>query len=288
MNRLTRMIKDELSGVYAGGELESVVRILLSHYLDMSPVEAYLREKEPSEEELDRLRQSIRQLQQHCPIQYVTGETEFYGLKFKVTPDVLIPRPETEELTEMIVRRFRRRSPASASSFKILDVGTGSGCIAVALAVAFPSAEVWAMDISQPALEVAAYNAAANRVRVHFVHGDILSGTVARRFPVNDFDMIVSNPPYVTQKESLSMHERVYRYEPHQALFPGSRPLIFYEHIARFARGRLKPQTGLLYLEINENLSQSTAGILKRQHYRQITLRKDIRGKWRFLEAAQG
>ncbi|MDR1667628.1 MAG: peptide chain release factor N(5)-glutamine methyltransferase [Bacteroidales bacterium] len=284
MNRLIQRMKNELSDVYAADELESVVRILLSHYLKLSPAEACLREKAFSAKELDGLQDAIRLLKQHCPVQYVTGETEFYGLRFKVTPDVLIPRPETEELTEMIVRRFQARTSASALPLKILDIGTGSGCMAVALAAALPSAEVWAMDISQPALEVAAHNAALNRVQVHFVRGDILSATAALLFPAERFDIIASNPPYVTQEDKQFMHERVCRYEPHQALFPGSHPLIFYEHIALFAQQQLKPQ-GYLYLEINEALPHLTADILKRQRFRQVTLRKDMREKWRFIEA---
>jgi release factor glutamine methyltransferase len=283
MKKVSQFIADmreQLSGQYPPNELDSLVHILLQHYLHLSPVAAHLSpDKLIDAETADKLSAAVRQLVNYCPIQYVTGETEFYGLTLKLTPDVLIPRPETEELAEWVIHA---ETVPKQSALKILDIGTGSGCIAIALAAAFPKAEVWAMDISRPALELAAHNAARNKVSIRFVHADILSAGVHEIFPVAGFDLIVSNPPYVTADEKRYMQRNVLDYEPHQALFPeGDNPLIYYEHIARFGKKRLQPQ-GAVFFEINELFPKETAAILEKWQYA-VSLRKDIHGKWRLL-----
>ncbi|MDR0815726.1 MAG: peptide chain release factor N(5)-glutamine methyltransferase, partial [Bacteroidales bacterium] len=253
-------IKSRLSGVYQASELDGIVRILLSHYMNVSLPEVYLHpNRVPDAEKQAALWAAVEKLRRHCPVQYVIGETEFYGLKFKLTSDVLIPRPETEELTDLIVSDVRR-TPRDAV-LKILDIGTGSGCIAVSLASALALSEVWAVDISQQALKVAEQNAAMNRVNVHFRYADILSEQDDFA-PDELFDVIVSNPPYVTQQDKAAMQANVLDYEPHPALFPeGDNPLVFYERIALFGKKHLQPK-GRLYLEINESFPDETSAIL--------------------------
>ncbi|MDR2848207.1 MAG: peptide chain release factor N(5)-glutamine methyltransferase [Bacteroidales bacterium] len=275
-------IKSRLSGIYPTEELDGIIRILLSHYINVSLPEIFLdHHKVPEAEKLTALWDAVAKLRHHCPIQYVIGETEFYGLTFKLTSDVLIPRPETEELTDLIIQDARRMP--QNTPLKIVDIGTGSGCIAVSLASALPLSEVWAVDISQQALQVAAQNAEMNRVHVHFRHADILSENDFA--PDELFDVIVSNPPYVTQQDKAEMQANVLHYEPHLALFPeGDNPLVFYERIALWGTRHLQPQ-GRLYLEINETFPEETSAILKRLQYQDITVKKDIRGKWRMVTA---
>jgi release factor glutamine methyltransferase len=281
MTQVINDIKCRLADIYQAEEADSVVRTLLAHYLNMSLWNVYLSPPKPDAERLNALWQAVDKLAQHCPLQYVVGETEFYGLTFRLTPDVLIPRPETEELTDWIVQDVRKVS--ANPSLRILDIGTGSGCIAVSLASALPFSTVWAMDISQSALTVASQNAVLNRVQVNFLHADILSD---KDCPASGekFDIIVSNPPYVTQQDKAAMQPNVLDYEPHQALFPeGDNPLIFYERIAFLGKKHLNPH-GCLYFEINESFSEETEMILKGQDYHHIITRKDIRGKWRMTK----
>ncbi|MDR3094223.1 MAG: peptide chain release factor N(5)-glutamine methyltransferase [Bacteroidales bacterium] len=283
MIQLISDIKSRLSDVCQNVEMDGMVRILLSHYLNMSLPEVFLNpDRMPDAKKQAALWDAVDELRQHRPIQYVIGETEFYGLTFKLTSDVLIPRPETEELTDLIVQDARRMSQNTA--LKILDIGTGSGCIAVSLASTLPSSEVWAVDISQQALKVAEQNAAMNRVHVHFRYADILSEQDA--FASGElFDIIASNPPYVTQQDRAEMQDNVLNYEPHSALFPeGDNPLVFYERIALFGKKHLQPE-GRLYFEINESFPNETETILKRFQYQDIALKKDMRGKWRMATA---
>ncbi|MDR1673647.1 MAG: peptide chain release factor N(5)-glutamine methyltransferase [Bacteroidales bacterium] len=270
-------IRKQLSGLYSPDEIESFIRILLQHYLNMSMADAYLSPHLPvSAKQLESVHVAVKLLGEYCPIQYITGVTEFYGLTMRVTADVLIPRPETEELVDWIIREERDAKPA-----KILDIGTGSGCIAVALATAFPAAEVTATDISCAALETAVRNAALHNVGIRAVQADILMEEAGQLFPAANFDLIVSNPPYVTCEEKQQMQPNVLNYEPHIALFPPS-PLIFYECIAALGKKCLKPQ-GSIYFEINASLSSETEKILQNNHYQHIVMKKDIHDRWRFL-----
>jgi release factor glutamine methyltransferase len=282
MHRFLCDMRARLSGLYPQREIESMARILTYHYLGLSPVEACLYpDRKHDEGKMAKMRSAVRQLQAYRPIQYITETTEFYGLPFRVTPDVLIPRPETEELVEWVVRSglpHTTRHPA------ILDIGTGSGCIAVALASAFPGAEVWATDISREALDVAAHNAKRNGVHIRAVHADILSEESDSAFAGAHFDLIVSNPPYIAAHEKDSLPANVLDHEPHIALFPASgSPLEFYERIAVFGKKHLTPQ-GTLFFEINGAFPEETAAILKNLHYTEVTLRKDIHEKWRLLK----
>ncbi len=232
-----------------------------------------------SYEQEERLNMILARLQAMEPIQYILEECEFYGLPFYVNSSVLIPRPETEELVEWIISGY------SGQSGSLLDIGTGSGCIAVSTAKFLESFSVSAVDISVAALEVAKRNAKRNDCPVEFIQGDILK---ANNICADDiFDIIVSNPPYVREQEKESMLQNVLEYEPHLALFvPDNDPLLFYRAIALFGKERLKKE-GRLFLEINEALGKETVELLSSLGYRDITLRKDIFGRERMIRATR-
>jgi len=220
----------------------------------------------------------VTRLKNQEPIQYILGTACFYDLDFNVTPDVLIPRPETEELVERILERHRQQD------IRILDIGTGSGCIAVTLAAHLPEARVIAADVSPGALATAAGNAAKNGVTVHFIETDILTRKALEDIP-GVFDVIVSNPPYVKPSEKESMEANVLNYEPHLALFvTDSDPLIFYRSIARFGNEKLR-KGGSLYFEINAQYGNEVAGLLEEEGYTDIEIIKDIPGKDRIIQA---
>lgn len=270
--------------------------------------------------QLESLRHIVDEVLAGKPLQYVLGETEFYGLRLKVSPEVLIPRPETEELVNWVLSDERKRQITFSDAGRgepdvpttILDIGTGSGCIAIALArhlpafpgkggatdgrreVAGPACEVsigaynvavWACDVSNDALQLARENAALNDAAVRFEQVDILDAAAGERFP--EFDVIVSNPPYVTRSEMDAMAPHVLEHEPHLALFvENNDPLLFYRKIAAFARQRLCPG-GRLYVEINEALGRETCDLFNENGLCQVELRKDIHGKDRMIKAVK-
>ena len=283
-------IRNKLDGYYPSMETEGFIRILFLHYANMSPAELHLRvdENVPAAVE-SQILSAVNELLKYRPIQYITGETEFYGLIFRLTPDVLIPRPETEELVDLIIRKYQK-NPNTENEVgfpKILDIGTGSGCIAVSLAFALSKAEVWATDFSAAALAVAERNAENNKVRLHNILADILSDDAGNLFPEKYFDTIVSNPPYVSQADKALMHTNVLDYEPHSALFPqGDDPLIFYKRIADFGLKHLTDK-GNLFFEINESYHEETSAILNKCGYTDITPVKDINNKWRMISACK-
>jgi release factor glutamine methyltransferase len=219
----------------------------------------------------------IAELKLQKPIQYILGETEFLGIKLRVNPSVLIPRPETEELVEWIIKENNNGFPS------ILDIGTGSGCIAIALAKHMPAARVYGMDISQEAIALAKQNSMIASTSVIFIHADILSQPT--HIEGSPFDIMVSNPPYVRQSEKEQMQPNVLENEPHLALFVEDHdPLIFYKAIAQAAKKHLKPN-GVIYCEINEALSKETTEVFIGFGFTDIELRKDIYGKDRMLRA---
>jgi release factor glutamine methyltransferase len=219
---------------------------------------------------------ALKRLQGHEPIQYITGNTEFFGLNFKVNSNVLIPRPETEELVEWMLQDLQGKS------LKILDIGTGSGCIAIALAKNLPHAKITAIDISPEALKTAKANALENGVEVAFFDLDILT---ADELP-GKFDIIVSNPPYVRELEQEHMQRNVLEYEPETALYVKDEdPLIFYKKITALAAENL-PSEGKLYFEINQYLGRETEALLKEKNF-QTTLKKDIFGAERMLKGVK-
>ena len=243
------------------------------------------KDKKISSNERFRIQEILEELKKHRPIQYILGETEFYGMKFKVDENVLIPRPETEELVEWIIKEdapppypLHKRG----EKYKLLDIGTGSGCIAVTLAKHFPEAEMFALDISEKALDIARQNAIKNQVDVTFFQYDILKNEPFA-FPL--FDCIAGNPPYITSKEKTEIAKNVLDYEPHQALFvPDDNPLLFYERIADFARNHLK-ETGSLYLETSSLYGRASAKVFEDKKFRSVKLLKDISGNDRIIIA---
>ncbi len=227
----------------------------------------------------------VSRLQKHEPLQYILGDTEFFGMPILVDPRVLIPRPETEELVEWIIESEEANVKDEAFEWvNILDAGTGSGCIAIALAKYLRDSKVFGMDISAGALEVAEKNAHKNNVQVRWIHGDLFSDEVWGNLP-DGLDIIVSNPPYVTLSEKKEMEENVLQYEPHNALFvPDEQPLLFYERLADIGEKKLKTG-GYLYFEINASLGKEIYAMLQQKGYKNIILKQDMSGKNRMIKS---
>lgn len=267
-----------LSTIYDQEEILSFFYLLSESILGLKRVDVALYlDKEISEEEMTSFESAKKRLEIQEPIQYIIGETHFFGLDFKVDPNVLIPRPETEELVDWILQDYNVKS----KSIRILDIGTGSGCIAISLAKNLPGSEVFAIDVSQKAIEIARHNSKKNKVEVQFLEEDILG---IEDLPKN-FDVIVSNPPYVRELEKLEMKPNVLNNEPKQALFvKDDDPLIFYKKISELARRRLKPE-GALYFEINQYLGQETKHLIENLGYRAVVLRKDLCSNERMIRA---
>lgn len=266
-----------LEGLYGPGEARSIARIVFE---DAFGIFSFNRQGAFSPEQETRLDDIANRLLAHEPVQYVLGMADFYGLKFKVSRQVLIPRPETEELVHWMLEILDEKA------LKILDIGTGSGCIPVTLKKQRPGWEVWAVDISPEALEVAQENAVMNRVEACFQQQDILDDSQWGR--LGRFDAIVSNPPYIPEREAVLMPENVRRYEPRQALFVGNEdPLLFYHAIARFARRHLV-HGGRLFFETNEFNAGQVAELLRSQGFGPVELKQDLSGKERMVAGRWG
>jgi release factor glutamine methyltransferase len=272
------LIFSSLSTLYCKQEIESISKLIFEKVLGLSRLQVYLNQHETiSPANLAQITEIVNRLIQFEPIQYILGETEFYGLPLKVNSSVLIPRPETEELVDWIIHDCSKTNPY------ILDIGTGSGCIPIALLKNLPGASADGWDISKDALMVAKKNAEMNLVKIDFIYTDILNSI----YPAQSqkYDIIVSNPPYVMASEEHSMLKNVIEYEPHIALFvPDTDPLIFYSTIADIAIHQLK-ECGLLYFEINEQFGKETTNLLVLKGFKNITVRKDINGRDRMIEA---
>lgn len=266
----------ELSNIYPETEIQSFFTILIEFKLHLSRIQLALEQNfELDNDDFEFLQNALLKLKNQIPIQYITGETAFYGLMFKVDKNVLIPRPETEELVEWILQNHK-----NSKSLKILDVGTGSGCIAISLAKNLPNATVFALDISAEALTIAKNNAAMNQVKIDFILADILK---IEKLATN-FDIIVSNPPYVRELEKARMQQNVLSNEPHVALFvKDENPLLFYDKIAELAKNHLTVY-GVLYFEINQYLGMETVDLLKSKGFKNIELKKDIYGVDRMVK----
>ena len=266
----------ELSNLYPETEIQSFFTILVEFKLHLSRIQLALEHNfELDNDDLNFLQTALLKLKNQIPIQYIVGETAFYGLMFKVDKNVLIPRQETEELVEWIIQNHK-----NSNSLKILDVGTGSGCIAISLAKNLPNAKVSAIDISVEALNVAKNNAAMNLVKIDFILADILKTEKLE----NDFDIIVSNPPYVRELEKSQMQQNVLSNEPHIALFvKDENPLLFYDKIAELTKNHLT-ENGVLYFEINQYLGEETVELLKSKGFKNIELKKDIYGVDRMVK----
>lgn len=276
MNPIVSYIKQTLQGYYPDSEIVSMAKLLLTQVFGMSVVELYAgKDTIFSANEQKQLDDILIRLQKQEPIQYIIGTEEFYGLTFEVNGDVLIPRPETGELIDWIVKEHKH------AQAKILDIGTGSGCIAISLAKNLEAAEVVSWDVSEEALQVAARNCRRNDVRVILEHRDVLHTS-----PTGErFDMIVSNPPYITEKEKTDMSANVLNWEPELALFvPDDKPLLFYQKIAELGVDMLVPG-GKLYFEINREYGRQTVDMLVGLGYKNIELRKDLFQNDRMIKA---
>ena len=266
-----------LTGLAEPQEVQAMIRIICEDVFNYDPVDVALRqESELPDFAPERIADIIERLRRHEPLQYIVGHALFHGHKFKVNPSVLIPRPETEQLVDLII------DENPASDLHVLDMGTGSGCIAISLARALKFAQVDALDVSRDALVVARENAAALKVKVRFFESDMLAPQPAARY-----DIIVSNPPYVCWSERETMDSNVRDYEPGQALFvPDNDPLLFYKSIAPYAMQSLEPG-GRLYLEINQRFGNEVKRLLEGCGLDEVRIIEDSYGKVRFAAATK-
>ena len=272
-------IRTELAGLYPVTEINAMHRLIIETVCGWSFSEQQFRKTEIiGAAEAEKIKTIVGRLKTAEPLQYILGETHFMGLKIKVTPDVLIPRPETEELVDLII------SDKPENDCRILDIGTGSGCIALALKSRLAQAEISGIDISAKALEIARKNSKINGLDIHFFQADILNW---QKLDWPDFDVIVSNPPYITESEKKLMHKNVLDFEPENALFVAdANPLLFYDAIARFASEKLR-WGGRIYFEINENFGEETKKMAAGFGFIQIAIVTDIHGKSRFVKAVK-
>lgn len=276
---LAGKFKRSLQDIYGNEEAESLFLIAIEAVLQYKRADYLIKKEEViSTEHLSKLQHILTELNSGKPLQYILGETVFYGFPFKVNSAVLIPRPETEELVEWVIE-CAELSDVTGAGLRILDIGTGTGCIAVSLNKSLPNAKVSALDVSQEAIDIASDNAFINKVDIKFIHTDIRTYTTDQTF-----DIIVSNPPYITQREKEEMHNNVLDHEPHLALFVGDeKPLEFYEAIADFAWVALSDM-GLLFFEINEHLGKETVEMLSAKSFINIELKQDMQGKDRMIK----
>ena len=282
MQQFLKDLQTSLKGEYSESEIHVLGMLILEKLTGFSRIWLLIhKELKLNDEQNIIASQYLERLKNHEPIQYILGETEFYGLKFKVNPSVLIPRPETEELVEWVKPPHPPKGGFLSGTPTLLDVGTGSGCIAVALKKKFPSANVSAMDISPEALALAKENAALNEVNIEFIQDDILHPAATDR----KWDVIVSNPPYIPASEQRYLHKNVTDFEPHLALFvQDNDPLIFYRKIAEFALSHLTAG-GRLYVEIHQSLGRLCCQLLESMGFQSVELRKDLSGNDRMISS---
>lgn len=274
ISQLSKYASQELKDSYPGYEIAAICEIICMDIFHFTKIDIQLRKNEILEQSfVNKFSAVVRRLKQGEPIQYILGETEFCGLRFYLDSSTLIPRPETAELVRWV-------ETGLIPGQSLLDIGTGSGCIAVTLARNHPDLKVTGLDISAPALRTAGRNAQRHRTTVAFRQADILK---YENYPWESYDVLVSNPPYIRESEKKDMAVQVAEHEPRQALFvPDNDPLLFYRRIAGFGQSHLHPD-GRLYLEINEALGQETIQLLREHRYQEIELRQDFYGKDRMI-----
>lgn len=276
-SQIKKIFHQQLKEIYIENEIDSLFFIALEYVTSISKIEYILqKEEEISEEKLIEFKFILEELTKNKPIQYITKNAYFYGLNFYVNEKVLIPRQETNELVDWVLMSVTHSKP-----IKILDIGTGSGCIAITLKKNLPLSEVFAIDISNEAIQVAQKNANDNEVEINFLQKNILE--------INDlksnFDIIISNPPYVRELEKFEMAPNVLDNEPHLALFvPDNNPLLFYEKITEIAIKNLT-EDGMLFFEINQYLSAETKKMIENKGFKNVTLRKDLQENYRMILA---
>lgn len=284
-NRLSSVWKwffDSLSDIYDKNELKSIRKNIFEHYFNLAETDVILKDDLLlTETEIVILIKAINKLKQQRPLQYITAKAYFLDYVLDVTENTLIPRPETEELVLLAINQIKQHFHHQ-DLLKILDVGTGSGCIAISVADKIKNAELTAIDICENALKTAQQNAKKAEVSVNFMKFDILGNDNLSEV----FDVIISNPPYVRNSEKSLMNKNVLDYEPGIALFvEDDNPLIFYEKICKNANEGLIAGNGLIFFEINENLGKETADLLQQYGFKNIQIHKDMRNKDRFISA---
>lgn len=286
LKEIQQTYHQQLDSIYGENEVNSFFYMLIDHYFNISRLQLATNfDLKITYDDSLLLQNALEELKNEKPIQYIIGQTEFFGMPFLVNTNVLIPRPETEELVGWIVEEVSLRD--FDKPLHLLDIGTGSGCIAISLAKNLPNAKVFAMDISKEALNVAQKNAEMNDVEVEFVHADILDRSSYKEFisPTQKFDIIVSNPPYVRQLEKSEMKNNVLQNEPHLALFvEDNDALLFYKKICEFSVDKLTTN-GRLYFEINAYLGNEMKILLEHYFFKNIELKQDLFGKDRMVKA---
>ncbi|MDC0869789.1 peptide chain release factor N(5)-glutamine methyltransferase [Flavobacteriaceae bacterium] len=281
---------ESLKLLYPTSEIDSFFFLILEEYMDLKRIDVVLKSDfYLDKKSLNLMQIATKQLEQEVPIQYIIGKTEFFGLPFNVNKEVLIPRPETEELVEQVLNevsliktcRTSKDEATNEKQLKILDIGTGSGCIAISLKKQLPSSKISTMDVSDEALRIAKKNAVLNKVDINFIHQDILKTNNLDKL----YDVIVSNPPYVRELEKKEIKNNVLNNEPHLALFVDNKnPLLFYNKIAELAK-KFLTKNGQLHFEINQYLGKETIKLLAEKGFKNIQLKKDIFGNDRIITA---
>ena len=266
---------------YDERETEIFIYMLIEEYTGISKLDIFMNpEQTINESELLKIHFAVKDLMNYKPIQYILGKTEFYGLPILVNTNVLIPRPETEELVDWVVN-----DTVQNQEYRVLDIGSGSGCIAIALKHTLPILNIQAIDFSLGALEVAEQNAKMNQADVSFHHINLLDKNEWGK--LGYYDIIISNPPYVRHSEKNQMKKNVLNYEPGNALFVDDKnPLLFYTTIAEFAQSYLN-KNGSLYCEINQYLGDEASKLFESFGFKDIQLKKDLKGNYRFIKAVE-
>ncbi|MFT3824642.1 MAG: peptide chain release factor N(5)-glutamine methyltransferase [Chitinophagaceae bacterium] len=272
-------LKTALQVVYEDREATTITDWVLEHLTGWKKIDRVMnKDNQLSDAITTQLQQYTGRLLQHEPVQYVLHEAWFYGMPLYVDENVLIPRPETEELVEWMIQEIR-----DPKGMEILDIGTGSGCIPIALKKQLPGARVSACDVSEGALAVAKRNAADQQVTINFIQVDFLQATLWPQLP--QVDVIVSNPPYIPLRDKATMHNNVLDHEPHLALFvPDNDALLFYRNIANFGLQQLNPG-GKIFLEIHEDLGKAVCDLFTTKGFTRVELKKDMQGKERMVKA---
>ena len=267
---------EELKMCYDAGEATAITNLVFEHFAKTSTSQIVIEgQNDLTADVFTLLQKALAQLKEHMPVQYITGNAWFYNLSFKVNDSVLIPRPETEELVLEAINFLKNNRDK-----KVLDIGTGSGCIPISIKKNIPNAQVTSIDVSETALALAKENAAVNNVEINFLQMDFLEEKNHDQFSY--FDLIISNPPYIPENEKNILNKNVTDHEPHLALFvPDNNPLIFYKQILFFAETHLE-KNGKILMETHENLAKETADIFIAANY-EVVIKKDMQGKERML-----
>ncbi len=281
LGSIQQQFLQELGSLYEQDEIKSIFQIVLLDRLGISKAKLLLeKDMVLDPQQALSLLDILVELKSSKPVQHILGKAPFYGMELLVTEDTLIPRPETEELVDLIIKEFE---DGENQHLQIIDIGTGSGCIAIALQKNLSHAQTMAVDLSPEAIAVAKENAMKNGVDINFRCLDILEWDVV--FQEEQFDIIVSNPPYITQDEKREMHANVLQFEPHSALFvEDDAPLLFYDHISSFARKHLNAD-GVLYFEINQYLAKETQEMIFKKGFSEVWVINDLNGVPRMIKA---